>query len=131
DDRALPGTLALPKGKAPGAGFPAVVLVHGSGPQDRDETVGANRPFLDIARGLAAQGIAVLRYDKRTQARPQDFAAGDYTVDDETTNDAITAVAALGAAEGIDPDRIHVLGHSQGAMLAPRIAAHSGHVAGL
>jgi alpha-beta hydrolase superfamily lysophospholipase len=130
-DHALPATLALPKGQAPTAGFPAVVLVHGSGPQDRDETVGANRPFLDIARGLAAQGIAVLRYDKRSKARPQDFAAGDYDVDDETTNDAVVAVAALGTTKGIDPDRIHVLGHSQGAMLAPRIAARSDQVAGL
>ncbi|MGV8941219.1 MAG: alpha/beta fold hydrolase [Lysobacter sp.] len=131
DERALPGTLALPKGKVPAAGFPAVVLVHGSGPQDRDETIGGSRPFLDIARGLAAQGIAVLRYDKRTKARPQDFAAGDYDVDDETTDDAVAAVAALRTTQGIDPSRIYVLGHSQGAMLAPRIAAHSGHVAGL
>ncbi|HUH89096.1 MAG TPA: alpha/beta fold hydrolase, partial [Lysobacter sp.] len=131
DDRALPGTLSLPKARAPSAGFPAVVLVHGSGPQDRDETVGANRPFLDIARGLATQGIAVLRYDKRTKARPQDFAAGDYDVDDETSSDAVAAVTALGTAQGIDPDRIYILGHSQGAMLAPRIAARSGHVAGL
>ncbi len=131
DERALPGTLALPKGTVPAAGFPAVVLVHGSGPQDRDESIGGNRPFLDIARGLAAQGIAVLRYDKRSKARPQDFAAGDYDVDDETTDDAVAAVAALRTTPDIDPNRIYVLGHSQGAMLAPRIAAHSGHVAGL
>ena len=127
-ERALPGTLALPKGNGP---FPAVVLVHGSGPQDRDETIGANRPFLDIARGLAAQGIAVLRYDKRTKARPQDFASGNFTVDDETTNDAVIAVDALRKTEGIDLNRIFVLGHSQGAMMAPRIAAVSGHVDGL
>ena len=125
---ALPGTLALPKGDGP---FPAVVLVHGSGPQDRNETVGANRPFLDIARGLAARDIAVLRYDKRTQARPQDFADGDYDVDDETTDDAVAAVAALRATDEIDPARVYVLGHSQGGMLAPRIAVRSGNVAGL
>jgi len=121
-ERALPGTLAMPKPSAGAGGHPAAVLVHGSGPQDRDETIGANRPFLDIARGLAAQGIAVLRYDKRTMARPQDFAAGDYDVDDETTHDAVLAVAALRATQGIDPARIYVLGHSQGGMLAPRIA---------
>lgn len=124
---ALPGTLALPKGTAGAAGWPAVVLVHGSGPHDRDETVGPNRPFLDIARGLAAKGIAVLRYDKRTMARPQDFSAGDYTVDDETTNDAVLAVAALRGTPGIDASRIYVLGHSQGAMLAPRIARKAAH----
>ncbi len=126
----LPGTLAMPKAPAT-TKIAAVVLVHGSGPQDRDETIGPNRPFLDIARGLAAQGIAVLRYEKRTKARPQDFADGKYTMDEETTNDAVAAVAALRAAPGIDPDKIFVLGHSQGGMLAARIAQHSGHVAGL
>lgn len=127
-ERALPGTLAMPKGNGP---FPAVVLVHGSGPQDRDEAIGPNKPFLDIARTLAAQGIAVLRYDKRTKARPQDFAGGNFGVDDETTNDAVIAVDALRKTDDIDPKRIFVLGHSQGGMLAPRIAAVSGHVAGL
>lgn len=126
----LPGTLAMPKVPA-AAKIAAVVLVHGSGPQDRDETVGPNRPFLDIARGLATQGIAVLRYEKRTKARPQDFADGKYTMDLETTDDAVVAVAALRATPGIDPDKVFVLGHSQGGMLAPRIAQHSGHVAGL
>src|SRR5690606_32087390 len=87
--------------------------------------------FLDIARGLAAQGVAVLRYDKRTKARPQDYADGSVTIDSETTDDAVFAVAALREAPGIDPARVYVLGHSQGAMMAPRIAARSGHVAGL
>ena len=124
----LPGTLNLPRGKGP---FPAVVLVHGSGPQDRDETIGGNRPFLDIARGLAAQGIASLRYDKRTRARPQDF-SGTFGIDDETTDDAVAAVAALAGNTAIAHDRIHVLGHSQGGLLAGRIAARSqGKVAGL
>ena len=127
-ERALPGTLSMPKGDG---SFPAVVLVHGSGPQDRDETIGPNKPFLDIARSLAAQGIAVLRYDKRTKARPQDFADGDFGVDEETTNDAVLAVDALRKMDGIDNKRIFVLGHSQGGMMTPRIAAVSGHVAGL
>ncbi|WP_421568791.1 alpha/beta fold hydrolase [Stenotrophomonas sp. PD6] len=123
----LPATLALPNGAGP---FRAVVLVHGSGPQDRNETIRANRPFLDVARGLAAQGIAVLRYEKRTRARPQDF-SGEYTMDDETTDDAVAAVAVLANTPGIDPRHIYVMGHSQGGMLAPRIAARSGKVAGL
>ena len=125
----LPGTLAMPDGAS--AAVPAVVLVHGSGPHDRDETIGPNRPFLDLAHGLAAEGIAVLRYEKRTRARPQDFAGGDFDLDDETTDDAVAAVAALREVEGIDPSRVYVLGHSQGGMLAPRIAARSGGVAGL
>ena len=128
DDRALPATLAMPKGDGP---FPAVVLVHGSGAHDRDETIGPNKPFLDIARGLAAQGVAVLRYEKRTKARPQDFASGAFGVDEETTNDAVQAVATLRGLDGIDGKRVFVLGHSQGGMMAPRIAAVSGHVAGL
>lgn len=127
-ERALPATLALPKGQGP---FPAVVLVHGSGPQDRDETIGPNRPFLDIARGLAAQGVAVLRYEKRSKARPQDFQGTAFTVDDEVTADAVAAVATLRAQPRIDGKRVFVLGHSLGGMLAPRIAHQSGQVAGL
>ncbi len=118
----LPGTLALPRGDGP---FPAVVLVHGSGPHDRDETLGPNRPFLDIARGLAAHGIAVLRYDKRTRARPQDAAQPGFGIDDETTSDAVAAVTALRATPGIAPGRVFVLGHSLGGMLAPRIGLRS------
>ncbi len=132
-ERALPGTLAMPRGEGQDSErkAPAVVLVHGSGPQDRNETIGPNRPFLDIARGLAAHGVAVLRYDKRTKARPQDFAGRDYTIDDETTDDAVAAVQALRKVEGVDPQRVFVFGHSQGGMLAPRIAVRAGDVAGL
>lgn len=131
-ERALPGTLALPK-MLPARGVPAAVLVQGSGPTDRNETIAANRPFLDIARALAARGIATLRYDKRTFARPQDFSGNAYTVDDETTDDAVAAVALLRRTPGIDPAHVFVLGHSQGGMLAPRIAARAGKhaVAGL
>ncbi len=124
----LGGTLALPNGKGP---FAAIVLVHGSGPQDRDETIGPNRPFLDIARGLAGRGVAVLRYDKRTKARPQDFADGDIDVDRETTDDALLAVAMLRKEAKIDSKRIFVLGHSQGGMMAPRMAARDPSIAGL
>lgn len=129
--RALPGTLALPKAASADRPVPAVVLVHGSGPHDRDETIGPNRPFQDIARGLAEQGIAVLRYDKRTKVSPQDFAERDFDVDDEVTDDAVAAVASLRSTEGVDPGRVYVLGHSLGGMLAPRIARASGHVAGV
>jgi uncharacterized protein len=123
----LPATLSLPNGDGP---FSAVVLVHGSGPQDRDSTVGPNRPFLDIARGLAERGVAVLRYEKRTKAHPESFADGG-SIDLETTDDAVSAVALLRAQTGIDPKRVFVLGHSQGAMMAPRIGARDPQIAGL
>ncbi|MBS0215380.1 MAG: alpha/beta fold hydrolase [Proteobacteria bacterium] len=124
----LGGTLAMPKGNGP---FPVVVLVHGSGPQNREATVGPNHLFTDIARGLAAQGIAVLRYEKRTRARPQDFKDGIITIDGETTDDAVAAVKALATMPGIDAKRIFVFGHSLGAMMAPRIAMRAGNVAGV
>ena len=66
--RGVPATVVVPDGEGP---FPAVVLVHGSGPHDRDESIGPNKPFRDLAHGLTRDGIAVLRYEKRTRARPQ------------------------------------------------------------
>lgn len=129
DDTALPATLALPEGEGP---FPAVVLVHGSGPHDRDGSIGPNRPLRDIAHGLAGHGVATLRYDKRTQVYPI-AAAFDpsFDVDDESTHDTVAAVALLQAMPGIDPQRVYVFGHSLGAMLTPRIVQRSGAAGGI
>lgn len=126
---ALPGTLTLPIGEGP---FPAVVLVHGSGPNDRDETIGPNKPFRDLAWGLAPQGIAVLRYEKRTRHHKlkMAFLAGSLTVNEETIDDALAAVATLRATEKINTEKIYVLGHSLGGMLIPRIAKRDKDVAG-
>jgi dienelactone hydrolase len=122
-DWPLPGTLAIPKGGGP---FPAVVLVHGSGPNDRDETIGPNKPFRDLAWGLASRGIAVLRYEKRTRIYGPKLVAdptfASLTVKEETIDDVLEAVRLLKSTEGVDRKRIFVLGHSLGGMLIPRIA---------
>ncbi len=128
---ALPGTLTLPNGSGP---FPAVVLVHGSGPEDRDETIGPNKPFRDLAWGLASQGIAVLRYDKRTYAHKDLFTPAvlaTFTVQEETIDDALLAARLLRQTSGIDLKRVFVLGHSLGGYLAPRIAQQDPALAGL
>lgn len=125
----LPGTLTLPAGKGP---FPAVLLVAGSGPENQDETLGPNKPFRDIALGLAAGGIASLRYDKRTYSYPRQVADNpNVTVDDVTTDDALTALRELARQKSIDTQRLFVLGHSLGAMMAPRIGQRDPHLDGL
>lgn len=116
---------------------PAVVLVHGSGPNDRNERLGETVIFKDIAHGLAEQGIAVLRYDKRTYEMQQGtlpYAAEDLenmTVYDETIEDAVAAVALLREDERIDPERVFIIGHSQGALLATRMQQEGADANGL
>ena len=124
----LPGVLTLPEGKGL---FPAVVLVGGSGAHDRDETIGPNKPFRDLAVGLARHGIASLRYDKRTYAYAVQMAGKAIAVDDEVTDDVLTAAHVLGKQAQIDPHRIFVLGHSLGALMAPRIGERDPRLSGL
>ncbi|HEY1219911.1 MAG: alpha/beta fold hydrolase [Bryobacteraceae bacterium] len=126
----LPGTLTLPNGTGP---FPAVVLVHGSGPHDQDEAIGPNKPFKDLAWGLASRNIAVVRYNKRTLQYGKEIKVqgAGLTVHEETVEDARLAVALLAKRPEIDSRRIFVLGHSLGGMLAPRIAQGEAQVAGL
>lgn len=133
DPWVLPATLTLPK-ERPAEGAPGLVLVHGSGPNDRDESVGPNKPFRDLALGLASRGIAVLRYDKRTHAHGEALAAsvGDaLTLLEETIDDARIAAEALGARPEVDPKKVFMLGHSLGGMALPRIAADAPSLAGL
>lgn len=126
----LPGTLSIPRGDGP---FAAVLLVHGSGPQDRDETIPPNKPFRDLAWGLASQGIAVLRYEKRTKAYAAEMKreVDTLTVKEETLDDALEAVALLRARPEINARQIFVLGHSLGGFLAPRIGAADPQIRGL
>jgi len=129
-ETALDGLIELPDGPGP---FPGIVLVHGSGASDRDEAIGPNRPFRDISRGLAALGVAVLRYDKRSFAHPDALLAlGDrLTVQEEVIDDARAALALLRAHEAVDASRVFLLGHSLGGTLAPRIAAAEPRPAGV
>ena len=125
----LPGTLTVPNGAGP---FPAVVLVHGSGPNDRDETIGATKMFKDLAEGLASRGIVVLRYEKRTKAYASRVAGMKrYTLHEETIEDAVKATALARAQKEVDPKRVFVLGHSLGGYAAPRIAEEDPQLAGL
>ena len=128
----LKGMLTLPDDLS--APVPALVLVHGSGSSNMDEKVGKLTPFKDIAEGLAERGVACVRYDKRS------FAHGLKMVRDKTTvitareeviEDALLAAALLRADRRIDPDRVFLLGHSMGGMLAPRIECSGGDFAGL
>ncbi len=122
----LPGVLSVPTGGA-GGGLPALVLVHGSGPNDQDESVGGVKVFKDLAWGLASRGIAVLRYVKRTRHSPE----GVVTQREEVEDAARDAVELLRATPGVDPARIFLLGHSQGGYLGPRIARDVPGLSGL
>ncbi|MBM3400776.1 MAG: alpha/beta fold hydrolase [Bacteroidetes bacterium] len=101
--------------------FPVVVMVHGSGPSDMDETVGPNKPFKDIAAGLAANGIGSIRYVKRSMVYPRSFTKA-FTVKDEVIDDALSAISLAATLPGVNPSQIYLLGHSLGGMIAPRIA---------
>ena len=105
-------TLLVPPATRP---VPAVVLLPGAGAADRHGTVGLNRPFADLAEGLAERGIASIRFDS---------AIGD---DDAR----IRAIREIAAAKGVDPERVFLVGHAEGATIAPRLAKRAGTICGL
>lgn len=128
---AVGGTLALPRDRA--HPVPAMVLLAGSGPQDRDESLGPNKPLKDLAWGLASCGIATLRFDKVTYAHHQALAAasGAFTLGDEYVDHAVAGITLLASHPGVAADHVLVLGHSLGGTAAPRVAAAAPRVAGL
>ncbi len=120
----LAGTLTLPEGAGP---FPAVVLVSGSGPQDRNETLLGHKPFLVLADHLARNGVAALRFDDRGVGESTgDFAAA--TSEDFAT-DALAAVAYLREQPEVGRGRVGIVGHSEGGLIAPMAANRSDDVA--
>jgi dienelactone hydrolase len=129
-DYELPGTLTIPKDVK---NFPIVILIHGSGPNDRDETIGGIKVFKDIAYGLSSNGIAVIRYEKRTRVYGTKSGKNidSLTVEEEVTDDAASAVRLAKTIPGVDTTKIFLLGHSLGAMLMPRMAADIKGLAGV
>ena len=124
----LPGTLTVPNGAGP---FPAVLLVQGFGPRDRDETNGAVKVFRDLAYGLASRGILVMRYEKRTAVYAQKMAGKPYTPSDETVDDAEAALDVLREQPEVDAKHVYLLGHDLGGYLAPWIATDDEKLAGV
>lgn len=126
----LPGTLTRPKGKTH---LPIIILVHGSGPQDRDGSIGPNKIYRNIAWGLAAQGIAVLRYDKRTYVYGKASVpeGKEITPDEEVVEDAVSACQLAASLPFIDKRKVFIAGHSLGGLLAPLIATRCPSVTGL
>lgn len=120
----LPAILTLPVTTAK---VPVVVMVHGSGPNDIDETAGNYKTFRDLALGLAVNGIASLRYEKRSRVYGNKMAADmeNFTVKEEVTDDALAAIKQVSVIPEIDAGKIFLMGHSLGALLAPRIAAQT------
>ena len=120
----LVGTLTQPEGDRP---VPAVLLVSGSGPQNRDEEIFGHKPFLVLADYLTRGGIAVLRVDDRGVGKST---GGELPATTATfVSDALAGVAFLKAQPGIDPKRIGIIGHSEGGLVAPQAAARSADVA--
>jgi uncharacterized protein len=116
----LAGTLTLPSKEG---NFPSIILISGSGAQNRDEEIARHKPFLIIADHLTRNGIAVLRYDDRGVAKSTgDFRAAA-TVD--FAADAASAVAYLKTRAEINKDKIGLIGHSEGAIVAPMVASNS------
>lgn len=126
---AVSGSLSVPRGRGP---HPALVLLAGSGPNDRDETIGRNKPLKDLAWGLSSRGVAVLRFDKVTFVHPGEVQAdGSFTMADEYVPHALAALRVLRTRPELDASRLFVAGHSMGGTVAPRVAREEPSLRGL
>ncbi len=126
---AVPGTLSLPRRPGP---WPAIVLMAGSGPMDRDETIGRNKPLKDLAWGLASRGVAVLRFDKVTYVHPDEIRQlPGFTALNEYGPDTGAAVDMLQEHPSVLAERVFLVGHSLGGTMAPRVATTRPSVAGI
>ncbi|MEU4197923.1 hypothetical protein AB0E69_38925 [Kribbella sp. NPDC026611] len=124
---AVPGTMTLPR---KGGRRPGIVLLA-SGPSDRDVTTGPNKPFKDLAWGLASRGVAVLRFDKLTYVHPAAGSESGFTMVDEYVPHALAAVRLLQRHPQVDPARVFVLGLSGGGKATTRVAAADASIAGM
>lgn len=127
------GTLSYPKDGKP---HPLVIIVHGSGPMDREGTTGNTKVYRDLAWGLASKGICVFRYDKRSHVHGsklfmESYQGKTYTAQDEVVEDVLSAIQLLRTNSHVDSTRIFIAGHSQGGMMAPMIAQQSGKLKGI
>lgn len=122
DGSVLAGTLSWPADLDEGQQVPGFVLIGGSGPHDRDETIGANKPFADLARALNAAGFAVLRYDKRGSGASSNLTAPAQLTRQNYIDDAEAAVKTLAADPHVNQERIFLIGHSEGGELAMAVA---------
>jgi fermentation-respiration switch protein FrsA (DUF1100 family) len=120
----LAATFTIPQGKGP---FAAVLLITGSGPQDRDESLLGHKPFLILSDYLTRHGIAVLRADDRGTGKSTGVFSGATTADFSTDTEA--GVAYLKTRSEVDPHKIGLIGHSEGGVIAPMVAARNKDVA--
>lgn len=120
----LSGTLTIPK---TGSSFPAVLLINGSGPENRDEEILGHKPFLVIADYLTRRGIAVLRYDKRGVGKSTRISS--IPTSEDYAEDALDGVKYLKSIKEINPEEIGLIGHSEGGIIAPMVAVKSKDVA--
>ncbi len=129
-DYAITATLMTP---TTGTNFPVAILVHGSGPNDKDGTAINQRPLRDLAVGLASKGIATIRYDKRTKTYglKMVLSKATLTTKEEVTEDVHFAIEAAKKQKALNPNKIYVIGHSLGAMMAPRIGKENPDLAGI